>query len=220
MRAPAVLASAEGGAGKPGGQGVFCCRPQGKAGERVPGGFCLTVEPYRAGEVPERELLDAYERLGGGRVAVRSSATAKNLPQASFAGQQDTYLNVTGDGELVDAVRRCWGSLFTERAVAYRAAAGIEDAAMAVVVQRMIDPVAAGVLFTANPATGCRTEMVVDAAPGLGTAVVEGTVMPDHYVLDRWAPPAPGQGGRLDAERLDLLRAAGATPPARSAPGS
>ncbi|NJP88706.1 pyruvate, water dikinase [Nonomuraea sp. FMUSA5-5] len=181
-----------------------------KAGERVPDGFCLTVEPYRAGEVPERELLDAYERLGGGRVAVRSSATAEDLPEASFAGQQDTYLNVAGGGELVDAVRRCWGSLFTERAVAYRAAAGIEDAAMAVVVQRMIDPVAAGVLFTANPVTGCRTEMVVDAAPGLGTAVVEGTVVPDHYVLDRWAPPAPGQGGCLDAERLDLLRAAGA----------
>ncbi|GAA2212117.1 phosphoenolpyruvate synthase [Nonomuraea monospora] len=180
-----------------------------KAGERVPDGFCVTVEPYRSGQLPERELAAAYQRLGGGRVAVRSSATAEDLPEASFAGQQDTYLNVEGAGELIDAVRRCWGSLFTERAVAYRAAAGIADAAMAVVVQRMIDPVAAGVLFTANPITGCRTEMVVDAAPGLGTAVVEGSVVPDHYVLGEDAPIAADPSGCLDADQLGRLRAAG-----------
>ncbi|MCK2218619.1 PEP-utilizing enzyme [Actinomadura sp. ATCC 31491] len=180
-----------------------------RAGERVPAGFCLTVEPYRSGELPEKELLDAYERLGGGRVAVRSSATAEDLPEASFAGQQDTYLNVEGGAELVDAVRRCWASLFTERAVAYRAAAGVGEAAMAVVVQRMVDPVAAGVLFTANPVTGCRTEMVVDAAPGLGTAVVEGSVVPDHHVLRQGTPAEPVPGGCLDAEQLERLRAAG-----------
>ncbi|MEU4515714.1 PEP/pyruvate-binding domain-containing protein [Nonomuraea wenchangensis] len=180
-----------------------------RAGERVPDGFCLTVESYRSGEVPERELIDAYERLGGGRVAVRSSATAEDLPEASFAGQQDTYLGVEGAGELVDAVRRCWDSLFTERAVAYRAAAGIDDAAMAVVVQRMVDPVAAGVLFTANPITGCRTEMVLDAAPGLGTAIVEGSVVPDHYVLREGAPAAANPGGCLRADHLERLRAAG-----------
>ncbi|QYC40883.1 Phosphoenolpyruvate synthase [Nonomuraea coxensis DSM 45129] len=180
-----------------------------KAGERVPDGFCVTVEAYRSGDLPERELADAYERLGGGRVAVRSSATAEDLPEASFAGQQDTYLGVEGAGELADAVRRCWDSLFTERAVAYRAAAGVDDAAMAVVVQRMIDPVVAGVLFTANPITGCRTEMVLDAAPGLGTAIVEGSVVPDHYVLREGEPAAPNPGGCLDAGRLETLRAAG-----------
>ncbi|NRQ36961.1 pyruvate, water dikinase [Nonomuraea sp. NN258] len=178
-----------------------------RAGERVPDGFCLTVDAYAEREVPERELIDAYRRLGGGRVAVRSSATAEDLPEASFAGQQDTYLNVDGAGPLVDAVRRCWDSLHTERAVAYRAAAGIGEAAMAVVIQKMIDPVAAGVLFTANPITGCRTETVVDAAPGLGTAIVEGTVVPDHYVLGRQIPDAPA--GCLNSARLEELRAAG-----------
>ncbi|MEV0624111.1 PEP/pyruvate-binding domain-containing protein [Nonomuraea sp. NPDC050404] len=180
-----------------------------KAGERVPDGFCLTVESHRSGEVPEQELIAAYERLGGGRVAVRSSATAEDLPEASFAGQQDTYLNVEGAGDLIDAVRRCWNSLYTERAVAYRAAAGIDDAAMAVVVQRMIDPAVAGVLFTANPITGCRTETVIDAAPGLGTAIVDGTVVPDHHVLGRGMPAVPNPGGCLDTDQLERLRAAG-----------
>jgi hypothetical protein len=185
-----------------------------KAGERVPDGFCLTVESYRSGRLPEKELVEAYERLGGGRVAVRSSATAEDLPEASFAGQQDTYLNVEGPGELIDAVRRCWDSLFTERAVAYRAAAGVDDAAMAVVVQRMIDPVAAGVMFTANPITGCRTEMVVDAAPGLGTAIVEGTVVPD--LVRRWLalsrgqrvgpPPQARSGVRTHALLMAIIR--------------
>ncbi|MFG6194610.1 PEP/pyruvate-binding domain-containing protein [Nonomuraea sp. JJY05] len=180
-----------------------------KAGERVPDGFCLTVESYRSRELPEKELIEAYRQLGGGRVAVRSSATAEDLPAASFAGQQDTYLNVEGAGELVAAVHRCWDSLYTERAVAYRAAAGIDEAAMAVVVQRMIDPTTAGVLFTANPITGCRAEMVVDAAPGLGTAIVEGTVVPDHHVLDRRTPAVPNPDGCLDEEQLEQLRAAG-----------
>ncbi|MEV0831096.1 PEP/pyruvate-binding domain-containing protein [Nonomuraea rubra] len=180
-----------------------------KAGERVPDGFCLTVESYRSGQLPEKELVEAYERLGAGRVAVRSSATAEDLPEASFAGQQDTYLDIEGAGELIDAVHRCWDSLFTERAVAYRAAAGVDEAAMAVVVQRMIDPVAAGVMFTANPITGCRTELVVDAAPGLGTAIVEGSVVPDHYVLDQRMPAVPNPGGCLSTEQLGQLRAAG-----------
>ncbi|MFG1946743.1 PEP/pyruvate-binding domain-containing protein [Nonomuraea sp. NPDC048826] len=180
-----------------------------RAGERVPGGFCLTVDSYVARRLPENELLDAYERLGGGRVAVRSSATAEDLPEASFAGQQDTFLNVEGAGPLIDAVRACWDSLHTERAVAYRAAAGIADAAMAVVVQRMVDPVVAGVLFTANPITGCRAEMVVDAAPGLGTAVVEGTVVPDHHVLGHRGPVPDGGGGCLGREQLTELRDAG-----------
>ncbi|TDD17753.1 PEP/pyruvate-binding domain-containing protein [Nonomuraea diastatica] len=173
-----------------------------KAGERVPDGFCVTVEAYVTGDVPEAELVDAYERLGGGKVAVRSSATAEDLPEASFAGQQDTYLNVEGKEALIDAVRRCWDSLHTERAVAYRANAGIEDAAMAVVVQRMVDPERAGVLFTANPITGRRTQMVVDAAQGLGTAIVDGTVVPDHHEFD----DAAAQDGWLEDLRTAGLR--------------
>lgn len=183
-------------------------------GERVPEGFCLTTSTHRNGAVPEDDLAAAYERLGGGRVAVRSSATAEDLPEASFAGQQDTFLNVAGVEELVGAVRKCWESLHTERAVAYRAINRIDHAAvgMAVVVQRTIDPAVAGVLFTANPVTGCRTEMVVDAAPGLGTAVVDGTVVPDHYVIDGidgGSVPGP-DGGSLDRAQLAELARVGA----------
>lgn len=178
-----------------------------RAGERVPAGFCVTTEAHRAGAVPEAALVAAYERLGGGPVAVRSSATAEDLPDASFAGQQDTYLGIHGADALVDAVRRCWDSLDTERAVAYRQARGIDDPAMAVVVQRMVDADVAGVLFTANPITGTRTEMVVDAAPGLGTAVVDGSVDADHYVLGEGG--VDGDSGCLTPAQLDELRRAG-----------
>ncbi|MFC5746259.1 PEP/pyruvate-binding domain-containing protein [Actinomadura rugatobispora] len=178
-----------------------------KAGERVPDGVCLTADSYRARDLPEKQLVDAYERLGAGRVAVRSSATTEDLPDAGFAGQHDTYLDVEGADRLVEAVRRCWDSLNTDRAVAYRAAAGIDDAAMAVVIQRMIDPDVAGVLFTADPVTGSRSRMIVDAAPGLGTAVVEGTVVPDHYALG--PSPSGPDAGSLDRHRLRQLRDAG-----------
>ena len=113
----------------------------------------------------------AYAALGNDvPVAVRSSATAEDLPSASFAGQQDTYLNVVGAAAVVEAVRDCWASLWTDRAVSYRATRGIDPAAvaLAVVVQRMVDATAAGVLFTANPVTGRRSEAVIDASPGPG----------------------------------------------------
>jgi pyruvate,water dikinase len=180
-----------------------------KAGERVPAGFCVTTTAHRAGVVPETELVQAYERLGGGAVAVRSSATAEDLPDASFAGQQDTFLGVAGAGELIDAVRKCWDSLHTERVIAYRRSRQIDEVHMAVLVQRMVDPsVAGGVLFTANPITGCRTEMVVDAAPGLGTAVVDGSVIAEHYILNQ-DTPAVREGGCLNPEQLRDLHAAG-----------
>ena len=119
-------------------------------------------------------------------MAVRSSATAEDLPHASFAGQHETLLNVTGDDALIGAVRRVKDSLSAERGIFadFQRAAGIADDAvrMGVVVQRMIDPVAAGVLFTANPITGTRTQMVVDATAGLGDVVVDGSVTADHYV--------------------------------------
>ncbi len=180
-----------------------------KAGERVPDGFCLTVEAYLARDVPEAALLDAYERLGGGRVAVRSSATAEDLPDASFAGQQETFLNIEGADRLIEAVHLCWNSLHSDRAVSYRAAAGIDDAAMAVVVQRMVDPVVAGVMFSANPITGCRTEVVIDAAPGLGTSIVDGTAVPDHHVLGHDVSATPNPNGCLDRLQLEQVRDAG-----------
>ncbi|SCE71835.1 pyruvate, water dikinase [Micromonospora coriariae] len=157
-----------------------------RLGERVPEGFCVTTESHRLGVIPQAEILAVYQRLGAGLVAVRSSATAEDLPDASFAGQQDTFLNVTGANELIAAIRKCWDSLHTARATAYRDARAIDHQAarMAVVVQRMITPAVAGVLFTANPLTGRRDEMAVDAAPGLGSTVVDGATTVDHYVLD------------------------------------
>jgi phosphohistidine swiveling domain-containing protein len=132
------------------------------------------------------KISKAYADLGGGPVAVRSSATAEDLVGAAFAGQQDSYLNVVGDTAVLDAVRRCWGSLWTDRALAYRRHRQIESGNLqiAVVVQQMVDAEFAGVMFTANPVTGDRDEVIIDASPGLGEAVVAGLVTPDHYVLD------------------------------------
>ncbi|MDR6414354.1 pyruvate,water dikinase [Pseudarthrobacter sulfonivorans] len=144
----------------------------------------------RAAPVPAAiaaAIETAYSALGHDvPVAVRSSATAEDLPSASFAGQQDTYLNVVGAAAVVEAVRKCWASLWTDRAVSYRATRGIDPAAvaLAVVVQRMVDATAAGVLFTANPLTNRRQQAVIDASPGLGEAVVSGAVNPDHFVVD------------------------------------
>ena len=130
--------------------------------------------------------------------AVRSSATAEDLPTASFAGQQDTYLNVVGAAAVLRHVSRCWASLFTERAVIYRQRNGIDHRMvhMAVVVQRMVFPQAAGVLFTADPVTGNRTVATVDAGFGLGEAMVSGLVNPDVFkvrdgaVVARRSPPS------------------------------
>ena len=138
-------------------------------------------------------VLGTYRALGPDvPVAVRSSATAEDLPAASFAGQQDTYLDVVGADALLDAVRRCWASLWTDRAVSYRRDAGIDHrlVQLAVVVQRMVPAQVAGVLFTADPVTGRRTRSVIDASAGLGEAVVSGAVNPDHVVVDDGAAGA------------------------------
>src|SRR5438270_2240459 len=134
-------------------------------------------------------IIKAYRTLGDGNaipVAVRSSATAEDLPFASFAGQQDTYLNIIGSEALLDAVRRCWASLWTDRAVSYRANNNIDHRSvrLAVAIQRMIESTVSGVLFTANPLTGKRRQAVIDASPGLGEAVVSGAVNPDHFVIN------------------------------------
>jgi pyruvate,water dikinase len=137
----------------------------------------------------EAAITGAYEMLGGRAavpVAVRSSATAEDLPGASFAGQQDTYLNVVGSAAVLAAVRRAFASLWTDRAVSYRVARGIDPRTvqLAAVVQRMVAAQVAGVLFTANPLTGRRAQAVIDANPGLGEAVVAGLTNPDHFVVD------------------------------------
>ena len=187
-----------------------------RAGLPVPDGFVITTAGYAAAIQPldlriadrlaagdgasiradieaismpsdlRAEIADAYAALGAGPVAVRSSATAEDLPGAAFAGQQDTYLNVTGEPELINAVQRCWGSLWTERAISYRTRLGIDSAEVriAVVVQRMINAEMAGVMFTADPVSGDRETIMIDASIGLGEAVVSGLVTPDHYALD------------------------------------
>lgn len=133
-------------------------------------------------------------------VAVRSSATAEDLPGLSFAGQQDTYLNIVGAESVGRAVQRCWGSLWTDRALGYRARNRIApaDVGIAVVVQQLVAAQSAGVVFTANPLTGHRREIVIDASFGLGEAVVSGQVEPDHYVVDpgRWQITARTLGAK------------------------
>jgi pyruvate,water dikinase len=138
-------------------------------------------------EIPEgirSAVLAAWRELGPSHAyAVRSSATAEDLPSASFAGQQDTYLNVRGDEPLLGAVRRCWTSLFTDRAIAYRAKNrfGHRDVLLAVVVQRMVCPEVSGIMFTADPITGRRKTISIDASFGLGEALVAGLVTADLY---------------------------------------
>ena len=175
------------------GDALLALVPTDVPGDAEPGAY---EEPARriralfaAVDVPAdlaAELVAARAELGPA-VAVRSSATAEDLEGASFAGQQDTFLDVRGTDALLAAVRDCWASLWTARAMAYRARQGIEPSqvALAVVVQDMVDADAAGVLFTANPTTGRRDEVVVAAAWGLGEAVVSGSVTPDDVVVDK-----------------------------------
>jgi pyruvate,water dikinase len=136
---------------------------------------------------PPAEIGDAYEALGGDPpVAVRSSATAEDSEAASYAGQQETYLSVRGARAVLDRVRDCWASFFSERALFYRQRKGsLDDLGMAVVVQRMVSADIAGVLFTCDPVRQRRDRMVVEAVLGLGEAAVSGLLTPDHYVLTR-----------------------------------
>ena len=147
---------------------------------------------FAVAEVPDEiaaEIAEAYASLNGDNpaVAARSSANAEDLPDLSFAGQQETFLNVRGGAALVAAVKHCWASLWTEQALSYRHQNGVDQAsvAMAVVAQVMVASEVSGILFTANPATGERSEMIVNASFGLGEAVVGGHVTPDTYVVDR-----------------------------------
>ena len=133
------------------------------------------------------EITEAYGRLGGGLVAVRSSATAEDLPDASFAGQQRTYLNVQGVDSVLETVKGCWASLFEARAIFYREEQHFDQLSVgiAVPVQRMVQSDVAGVMFTAEPTRSDRTKVLVEAAYGLGESVVSGEITPDSYLIDK-----------------------------------
>jgi len=142
------------------------------------------------------EIAGCLARLGEkDAFAVRSSATAEDLPTASFAGQQDTYLNVTGKEAILQHIRKCWASLFTDRAVIYRIQNGLDhrQVYLSVIVQKMIFPQASGVLFTADPVTSNRKLLSIDAGFGLGEALVSGLVSPDCYKV---------QGGKIISKKI------------------
>jgi|SRR5919204_3199208 pyruvate,water dikinase len=157
---------------------------------------------------PPDEVAPAYARLGG-RVAVRSSACAEDSEAASFAGQQETFLNVSGAREVGRNVVECWASFFSERALFYRARKGsVDDMRMAVVVQKMVESDKAGVLFTCDAVQRRRDQMIVEAVYGLGEKVVSGDVTPDHYVVDRGGRvkrDAVPNGGVLSPDELARL---------------
>ncbi|MFL5381829.1 MAG: phosphoenolpyruvate synthase [Longimicrobiaceae bacterium] len=181
---------------------------------------------FRAAALPEElaeTLREAYRRLEaefgpGCDVAVRSSATAEDLPDASFAGQQETFLNVTGEEALLAAVRRCFASLFTDRAIVYRVQHGYahRDVALSVGVQKMVraDLGGAGVMFSLDPESGFRGAVVISAAWGLGESVVQGSVNPDEYTV--FAPTLrqgfrPVLRRRAGSKEMKLVYAEGGT---------
>ncbi len=167
-----------------------------KAGFPVPDGFVISCALYNKiisenglkGKIKipkdaEKEILSTYQKLGG-TVAVRSSATAEDSKIASFAGQQDTFLNV-GESALIESVKKCMESLFSPRAISYRAQKNFDERniSIAVIVQKMVDSRKAGVAFSVNPVTGNKGEIVIEAASGLGMQVVGGQIIPDNYIV-------------------------------------
>ena len=145
-------------------------------------------------EMPSKvkeEILDFYDTMCKNEgeevyVAVRSSATAEDLPDASFAGQQDTFLNVKGGNAVLEAVKKCWASLYNSRAIFYRVENNFNhrEVDISVVIQKMVDSKKAGVMFTRDPSTGAMNS-IIESSWGLGESVVSGSVSPDHYVVDR-----------------------------------
>ena len=203
----------------------------------VPDGFVITTAAYAlaaeaagvTGETPATARVrlaaspvpagiadavrDAYRALGAPAVAVRSSATAEDLPDASFAGQQDTVLSVAGEDAVLDAVRKCWASLWNDRAVAYRQTHDVPPRGLrlAVVVQRMVDAESAGVLFTADPITGRRKRAMIEAVRGLGEQLVSGAVNPEHFVVEtRSGAVLERRGDILSDAQLHEIAALGA----------
>ena len=166
----------------------------------VPPGFCLTADTYRQSNGSNRlspalraGVTEAYRHLGertgttAPRVAVRSSAVDEDGPVASFAGQHETLLNVVGIDALLAAIEHSWASARSEQALAYRTQHGlsVDDIGLAVLVQRLVLSDVSGVLFSANPVSGCREELMVSASWGLGESIVGGTVTPDTWIVQR-----------------------------------
>ncbi|HEU5483389.1 MAG TPA: PEP/pyruvate-binding domain-containing protein [Microlunatus sp.] len=178
--------------------------------QRVSG---IITTAFEAGDLPSsvvNQVRDGYAALGYGRVAVRSSATAEDLPTGSFAGQQESFLDVGDTASLVDAIRRCWASAWSPRALVYRARQGFAaDVAVAVVVQRMVNAQASGVMFTVDPVTGLDSAITINAAWGLGEAVVGGDVTPDTFVVDRRTGRVTKQ--RTATKTVMTVRSAGGT---------
>jgi rifampicin phosphotransferase len=161
--------------------------PDSTAADQVASAIAALITSQEVPPAIAGDIVRVYSQLGSPSVAVRSSATAEDLPDASFAGQQETFLNVSGVDQLLEAVRRCWASLWTARAISYRARHEInpDKISIAVVVQELIDAEASGIAFTADPMTGDDTMIEVNAAWGLGEAVVGGQVTPDTITVDR-----------------------------------
>src|SRR6201985_3464919 len=158
-----------------------------RAGIPVPPGFAISAE---AGEgltdTLRRDISARYEALGEGvAVAVRSSALGEDSAEATFAGQQDTYLWVRGIDAVCDAVTKCWASLYSTEAVSSRERFGVENPAMGVTIQLMVDAAVSGVMFTCNPVSGDRSMVAVNASWGLGVAVVCGEVSPGDYLISK-----------------------------------
>ena len=181
------------------------------AAERASG---IITTAFEAGDFPSsvvNQVREGYADLGYGRVAVRSSATAEDLPTGSFAGQQESFLDIGDTASLLDAVRRCWASAWSPRALVYRARQGFAaaDVAVAVVVQRMVNAQTSGVMFTVDPVSGLDSAITINSAWGLGEAVVGGDVSPDTFVVDRRSGKVTKQ--RTGTKNVMTVRAAGGT---------
>ena len=158
----------------------------------IPDGFALSVDAFREFNGKEfsaefeKELHDAYTKLGASRVAVRSSAVAEDASGASWAGQLETYLNVARDN-LHTSIRKCWKSILSDEAVAYAVGKKLTEAdlAVGVVVQTMIESEVSGVMFTANPITSDRSQVVIEGVFGLGEMIVQGIVTPDNWLISK-----------------------------------
>lgn len=145
------------------------------------------IKEYQLPKDLVAEIEKAYEEMHGGLVAVRSSATAEDLPGNSFAGQQATFLNIEGKEKLIKAVRECWASLFEARAIYYRTVNKFDHmkVGIAVPVQKMVESEVSGIMFTVDPVNSDTSKIVIDAGLGLGEAIVSGSVTPDHYIVDK-----------------------------------
>lgn len=163
-----------------------------RVGIKVPPGFVVTAQTHQKfinDQLPvdvEEEILKAFDLLDTKRIAVRSSAIAEDSPQASWAGQLETYLNVSKE-DLIEKIRGCWNSIKSERALSYAAGQDLteDQLVVAVVVQKMVESEASGVMFTVNPVSKDRSEIMIEAGLGLGEMLVQGLITPNNFILDK-----------------------------------